>query len=192
MGVSLQYGRRDGYTVNDLTGNDLDSRSAFAAKGQVLWTPMRSWETRVIINGERARDGDYALSDLGGLRQNPYHTARDFEGFTHRDIFGTTILNRFEGSSLTVSATTGFVDWKTVDSTDLDYTPLPLVTRDNTEESFQFTQEVRVASRPTPPSISLIQSRSSGRPACSSSRRTTSRTRREISRRSCLRSCRSR
>jgi iron complex outermembrane receptor protein len=145
MGVSLQYGRRDGFTVNDLTGNDLDSRSAFAGKGQLLWTPMRSWETRVIVNGERDRDGDYALSDLGGLRQNPYHTARDYEGFTHRDIFGTTILNRFEGSSLTVSATTGFLDWKTVDSTDLDYTPLPLVTRDNTEESFQFTQEVRVA-----------------------------------------------
>ena len=151
MGVSLQYGRRDGYTVNDLTGNDLDSRSAFAGKGQLLWTPMRSWETRVIVNGERDRDGDYALSDLGGLRQNPYHTARDFEGFTHRDIFGTTILNRCEGSSLTVSATTGFLDWKTVDSTDLDYTPLPLVTRDNTEESFQFTQEVRVANAANAP-----------------------------------------
>ena len=146
MGVSLQYGRRDGYTVNDLTGNDLDSRSAFAGKGQLLWTPMKSWETRLIINGERDRDGDYALSDLGGLRRNPYHTARDFEGFTHRDIFGTTILNRYDRQSMTVSATTGFLKWKTVDQTDLDYTPLPLVTRDNLEESFQFTQEVRVAS----------------------------------------------
>ena len=56
MAVSLQYGRRDGYTVNDVTGNDLDSRSAFAGKGQLLWTPMKSWETRVIINSERDRD----------------------------------------------------------------------------------------------------------------------------------------
>jgi iron complex outermembrane receptor protein len=151
MAVSLQYGRRDGYTVNDVTGNDLDSRSAFSGKGQLLWTPMKSWETRVIINGERDRDGDYALSDLGGLRVNPYHTSRDFEGYTHRDIFGTTILNRYEGSSLTLSATTGFLKWKTADLTDLDYTPLPLVTRDNTEKSFQFTQEVRVASSASAP-----------------------------------------
>jgi len=151
MAVSLQYGRRDGYTVNDLTGNDLDSRSGFAGKGQLLWTPMSSWETRVIINGERDRDGDYALSDLGGLRQNPYHTARDFEGYTHRDIFGTTILNRYERQNMTVSATTGFLKWKTEDLTDLDYTPLPLVTRNNLEESFQFTQEVRAASSASTP-----------------------------------------
>jgi iron complex outermembrane receptor protein len=151
MAVSLQYGRRDGYTINDLTGNDLDSRSAFAGKGQLLWTPVGSWETRVIINGERDRDGDYALGDLGGLRQNPYHTARDFEGYTHRDIFGTTILNRHEGSDLTFSATTGFLKWKTEDQTDLDYSPLPLLTRDNLEESFQFTQEVRVASSASAP-----------------------------------------
>ena len=41
VGVSaaLQYGQRDGFTVNDLTGNDIDSREAFSAKGQVLWTP---------------------------------------------------------------------------------------------------------------------------------------------------------
>jgi iron complex outermembrane recepter protein len=151
MALSLQYGRRDGYTVNDLTGNDLDSRSAFAGKGQLLWTPVRNWETRIIINGERDRDGDYALSDLGGLRRNPYHTARDFEGYTHRDIFSTTILNRHEGGSLTYSTTTGFLKWKTVDLTDLDYTPLPLITRDNLEESFQFTQEVRVASSASAP-----------------------------------------
>ena len=146
MSVSLQYGHRDGFTVNDITGNDLDSRSAFAGKGQLLWTPASNWEARFIINGERARDGDYALSDLGGLRRNPFHTARDFEGYTHRNVLGTTIVARREGSSLTFTTTTGFVKWQTEDATDLDYSPLPLLRRNNVEESFQFTQEVRVAS----------------------------------------------
>src|SRR5688572_29493802 len=150
LGVSaaIQYGQRDGFTVNDLTGNDIDSREAFSAKGQVLWTPNRTWETRVIVNGERARDGDYALSDLAGLRANPYHVMHDFEGHTDRDIFGTTILNRYQGARVSVSSTTGFLKWTTEDATDLDYTPLPLIVRDNHEESFQFTQEVRVASAP--------------------------------------------
>src|SRR5688572_21922833 len=148
VSVGMQYGQRDGYTVNDVTGNDIDSREAFGAKGQVLWTPNRNWETRVIVNGERARDGDYALSDLAGLRANPYHAMHDFEGHTDRDIFGTTILNRHEGARFSVSSTTGFLKWTTEDATDLDYTPLPLIVRNNNEESFQFTQEVRVASAP--------------------------------------------
>jgi iron complex outermembrane receptor protein len=150
LGVSgaILYGQRDGYTVNDLTGNDIDSREAFSAKGQVLWTPNRSWETRVIVNGERARDGDYALSDLAGLRANPYHAMHDFEGHTNRDIFATTILNRHESMRFSVTSTTGFLKWKTEDATDLDYTPLPLIVRNNNEESFQFTQEVRIASAP--------------------------------------------
>ena len=36
---AMVYGQRDGYTTNVITGNDLDSREAFAAKGQLLWTP---------------------------------------------------------------------------------------------------------------------------------------------------------
>jgi iron complex outermembrane recepter protein len=143
--AAFNYGARDGFTVNELSGNDLDSRSAFSAKGQLLWKPASQWEARVIVNGERARDGDYALNDLAALRTTPHTTSRDFEGFTHRGIFGTTIQTERKGE-LTFSTTTGFVKWQTEDSTDLDYSALPLATRDNTEDAFQFTQEVRVAS----------------------------------------------
>src|SRR4029079_8623142 len=41
VGVAFSAGRsvRDGFTVNDVTGHDLDSRSASFGKGQLLFTP---------------------------------------------------------------------------------------------------------------------------------------------------------
>ena len=140
---------RDGFTVNDVTGNDIDNRSAFSAKAQMLWTPNSAWTTRVIFTGERARDGDYSLNDVAALRANPFHAARDFEGFANRDVIGTTIQARREGGPVVFSSTTGFLNWKTQDVTDLDYTPRPVITRDNTETDFQFTQEIRFASADT-------------------------------------------
>ena len=153
LGVSgaIRYGQREGYTRNRITGNDVDSREAVTGKGQVLWTPSSIWETRFIVSGERARDGDYALSDLGGLRTNEFEVARDFEGHTDRDILATTVLVRRAGSGLNLTSTTGIVRWQTQDVTDLDYTPAPLVRRDNAEESGQFTQELRIASAANAP-----------------------------------------
>jgi iron complex outermembrane receptor protein len=146
VAFSVAQRNRDGFTVNDVTGNDIDSRSALSIKGQLLFTPSARWETRVIVTGERARDGDYALNDVAALRANPFRAARDFEGRADRDIAGTTIHVRRIGGPLVVSSTTGIVSWKTRDVTDLDYTPQPLIRRDNTEEARQFTQEFRVAS----------------------------------------------
>ena len=146
MSASFGGGRRDGFTTNTRTGNDLDSRSGRFGKVQLLWTPTSQWEARVIVAGERDRDGDYALQDLAALRQAPFTVARDFEGFTERDVMSTTVLARRAGARVVLSSTTGFVRWTTRDVTDLDYTPLPLVTRDNAEEDFHFTQEIRLAS----------------------------------------------
>ena len=151
VSAAVGYSAREGYTVNDISGNDLDSRSAFYSKSQFLFTPNDQWEARAIVTTERARDGDYALADLGALRSRPYHAYRDYEGFTHRDVVSPTILVRRAGPKLDLTSTTGFVWWTTDDSTDLDYTPLPLVRRDNHEEDLQFTQEVRVASNKSAP-----------------------------------------
>lgn len=146
LGVSFAQVSRDGFSMNDVTGHNIDERSAFSTKAQWMWTPNRAWETRVIFTGERARDGDYALNDVGALRANPFHVARDFEGHVDRDIVGTTVMTRRLGERIVLSSNTGFLNWKTQDVTDLDYTPQPFLTRDNAEKDFQFTQEVRVAS----------------------------------------------
>ncbi|HEX6323710.1 MAG TPA: TonB-dependent receptor [Vicinamibacterales bacterium] len=148
VSVALGHASRDGFSTNTITGNDIDSRSATFGKAQLLWAPSPRWEARVIMSGERARDGDYALSDLASLRAGRYDTARDFEGETERDLFSTTVLARREGARVSFSSTTGIVRWSTHDDTDLDYSPAPLVGRVNDEEALQFTQEVRLASAP--------------------------------------------
>ena len=151
FGASAGRSDRDGFTVNTISGNSLDSREATFGKAQVLFVPSSAFEARVIVSGERARDGDYALSDLAGLRERPFETARDFEGRQNRDLFNTTLATRYEGARFSVTTTTGFVNWETEDTTDLDYSPLPAARRSNDEEAFQFTQEVRLASAAAAP-----------------------------------------
>jgi iron complex outermembrane recepter protein len=147
LGVSfaMRYGQRDGFTTNSITGNSVDDRSAFAGKGQVFFKTDGPWQAHVVVAGERDRDGDYTLGDLAAIRQNPFTVARDFEGRTERDVMSATFAARRAGRRVTLSTTTGIVDWRTFDETDLDYTPFPAVTRANDEEARQFTQEVRVS-----------------------------------------------
>ena len=159
LGASVAFSRRDGFTTNSLTNNDIDSREAFSGKGQLLWLPGDNWETRFIFSGERARDGYYALNDLAAVRANPFSVQRDFEGFTNRDLFSTTFIARHEHRTFAFTSTTGIVRWQTEDETDLDYTPLPLATRQNTEEATQFTQEFRLASSAAPTSRMWLSDR---------------------------------
>ncbi|MCX8090977.1 MAG: TonB-dependent receptor [Verrucomicrobiae bacterium] len=144
--VGAGWSSREGYTENDVTGHDLDSREAFFGKGQLLWQPYERCELRLLLSGERARDGDYALGDLAAIRARPHHVARDFEGHTTRDVLAPTLLANYWGERLDVSLITGGVWWKTDDATDLDYSPAPLAVRHNAEEATQFTQEIRVTS----------------------------------------------
>ena len=152
LGVSFAQVNRDGFTVNDVTGQRYRSpRSRFPPRRQLLWVPNSAWEARVIFTGERARDGDYGLNDVAALRANPFHAARDFEGHADRDVLGTTIQARRVGGPVVFSSTTGFLNWKTQDVTDLDYTRSPILTRDNTEKDFQFTRRFASPRRTTAP-----------------------------------------
>ncbi|MDP1570507.1 MAG: TonB-dependent receptor [Vicinamibacterales bacterium] len=151
VGFSLGRQQREGFTTNAVTGNDVDFREGTFGKAQLLWVPSATWETRLIYTGERNRDGDYALTDLDNARRNPFEVSRDFTGYTHRDIHATTLQVRHEGPRVAFTSSTGLVRWVTDDTTDLDYTAVPLATRQNEEESVQFTQEVRLASAANAP-----------------------------------------
>lgn len=151
VGISLSAGRsvREGFTRDVVRGVDIDHRGNTFGKAQVLWTPSARWETRVIVSGERARDGDYALVDVGSLRARPFQASRNVQGKTARDVMSGTVLVKHEGTKVSFSTTTGIVGWNAKDETDLDYSPLPLLTRRNDEDATQFTQEIRVASAPS-------------------------------------------
>ena len=146
IGFAGGHQRRDGYTVNAITGNDLDSRDGTFGKAQFMVLPNANWETRFIYAHERNRDGDYALGDLDAILITPHRVARDFEGFTNRDINSATFNVRGTGQDFAIESTTGFVKWNTEDATDLDYSPLPLATRVNEEADRQFTQQIRISS----------------------------------------------
>ncbi len=146
IGVAGGIQQRDGYTVNSVTGNDLDFRNGTFAKAQFMMLPNANWETRFIYAHERNRDGDYALGDLDAIRVTPHRVARDFEGFTNRDINTVTFNVRGSGQNFAIEGNTGFVTWNTEDATDLDYTSQPLATRTNQEDDRQFTQELRLSS----------------------------------------------
>jgi iron complex outermembrane receptor protein len=147
-GVSFAGGfsGRDGYVTNPLTGHDLDWREAYFGKAQLFWNLSKEWSARVILSGERARDGDYRLNDLLSVRANPSLAPRNFEGFTHRDVLAPTLLVTGKSGTMDLAFTTGAVSWKTIDATDLDYSPAPLIERENREKGKQLSQEIRASS----------------------------------------------
>jgi len=146
------YSSRDGYTVNDVTGLDLDSRKAGFGKAQLFFRVNDRLKFRFIVSGEHDDDGDYALGDLAYIRAHPNHVSRDFEGYNRRSVGSASFIADYRGSAIDFSSITGGVWWKNHSLTDLDYQIATYAnyglyaTRDNVESQHQFTQEFRVSS----------------------------------------------
>jgi iron complex outermembrane receptor protein len=146
------YSGRDGYTRNDVTNRSLDKRAAGFGKGQLFVRIGDRWNMKLIVSGERDRDGDYALGDLASIRSNPNHVRHDFEGYNHRSVGSTTFSVDYHSRILDISSISGGVWWRHHSLTDLDYQTATLAnnglyaTRDTVNRQYQFTQEFRVAS----------------------------------------------
>ena len=146
------YSARDGYTENDLTGRDLDNRSAGFGKGQFFLRVNDRLKIRLIFSSEHDNDGDYGLGDLGYILENPHHVSRDFAGYNDRSVGSATLVADYRGSRFDFSSITGGVWWENHGLTDLDYQTATMenyglfAIRDNLEEQHQITQEFRLAS----------------------------------------------
>ena len=148
---SAGYSTRDGYTKNDMTGNNLDSRESFFGRAQVLWPDEGPWSYRFSVNGEVDRDGDYALGDLASLRVRPYHVAHDYEGSSGRDLSQPVFTATRKSEEVDLISITAFQWWRSHDLTDLDMTPADLIRRDNEENQQAWIQEVRLTSAEAAP-----------------------------------------
>ncbi len=185
------YSRRDGFTTNDVTGNDLDSRSAAFGKVQLLWKPNARWEARGVVQ-RRARARRRLRAERPRARCARTRSTRraTVEGFTHRDIRradGPGDVRRHARRLL--DRPTGFLQ---VEDRRPHRSRLHAAAAHHAQQrreglSVHRGGPVRVRRRRAP--IALSDSRRpevAGR-CCSSSRRTTSRTPSTTSRRSCCR-----
>ena len=155
---SASYDRRDGYTENDFTGNDIDYRDSTFARTQLLWTPDDRNTVRIIFHGEHTRDGGFVLSNIGtsispltgqpvpGLRENPYRINQDFEGETNRDTLAGSLIWNHESDGYDITSITSMQSWEIDEAADFDFSALDLVRRFTEEEETYVYQELRAGS----------------------------------------------
>jgi iron complex outermembrane receptor protein len=144
--LSGGYATREGYTRNDTTGHDLDSRESTAGRIQLLLPDQGRWSFRLALSGERDRDGDYTLYDLDQLRRRPHHVQHDYEGYNDRDLAQPVLTAQRRGEDAEFTSITAYQGWQVRESTDLDLTPGDLQ-RKQTREAFRaWSEELRLAS----------------------------------------------
>ncbi len=144
--LAAAHTARDGYTLNTFSGERIDGRDATIGQGQLAWR-SGAFNAGLILATEDAHDGDFALSDLGGLRSQPFTVTHDFTGETRRRIRSQTVHAGWQGERLSVESISGRVAYSAFETTDLDLTARPDLTRSNQRLGEQWTQEFRLASR---------------------------------------------
>ena len=140
------YSTRDGFTRNDTTGHDLDSREAWFSRAQIYLPDQGRWDFRLSVTAERDRDGDYALYDLNSIRAHPFHVAHDYEGSNDRDLAQPVFTAHRRGDDAEFTSITAFQWWQARSRTDLDTSPYDLQRKDVQEDFHAWVEELHLAS----------------------------------------------
>jgi iron complex outermembrane receptor protein len=158
MSVDASYEKRDGYTDNVATGNDVGDAESTFARMQFLWAPNENNTVHFSVYGEASRDGGFVLSNVSdqpgqpGLRSNPFRINQDFEGSTERDILAGSIVWNHYGNDFEFVSITAAQGWDIDESADFDFSffsPFGLddaIRRYTNEEETYAYQEFRLSS----------------------------------------------
>jgi iron complex outermembrane recepter protein len=143
---AFRHAEREGYTINDLNGADVDSRDSNFGRAQFAWTPTESDTIRLSIHGEAARDGGFALAPLQSQRANPNRLTQDFDGKVDRDLAAATLNWQHVADDFEFQSITGVQGWEIAETADFDFSPIDGVRRFTDEEQVYVYQEFRIGS----------------------------------------------
>jgi iron complex outermembrane receptor protein len=85
------------------------------------------------------------LSDLDGLRDDPFHVNQDFEGETERDVISPALTFVHTGEDLELTSITAYQDWRILETPDFDFSPFDAVVRRTSESQRYWVEELRLA-----------------------------------------------
>jgi iron complex outermembrane receptor protein len=163
-----KYDRRDGYGVNEFTGQDIDNRDAYAFRGSILAKPAEDLE--VLISGEyfTENDSNYAFHYFGptvapenqlgsilggqslftvaaaaGRKPNLRNIYSDQEALNQRDGYNFTGTIAWTPGDWDVKSITSYRNFQRFNRNDLDGSNANMFGQNNyTEKSETFSQEL--------------------------------------------------
>ncbi|MBL4836126.1 MAG: TonB-dependent receptor plug domain-containing protein [Kordiimonadaceae bacterium] len=158
--VSVSLKKRDGWTTDSISGNKVNDEDSLSLRGQLRFTPTDMLDAIVSMDYSRDRTTssykEVVFGSFFGFA--PAESPDRFEGAydlpdakTDRNILGLSAKVTLDTDAVIYTSITGYRTMDLEYTEDYDSTPLPLVGLETTQDTKQFTQELRAASNTDSP-----------------------------------------
>lgn len=161
--MALQYINRDGWGINEFTGNDIDDENAYSGRLSLRWQPSDMVDIILTADHHRQKDSNFAAhyngTDAAETRA-PYALAVTYGGIipteprninsdrdprNRRKTTGVSLDATFDiDDNWAIKSLTGYRYSRYAWDTDLDGTQISLAPYGQAERSEQYSQEVQL------------------------------------------------
>ncbi|MEN8721298.1 MAG: TonB-dependent receptor [Alphaproteobacteria bacterium] len=161
--VAIMKEERDGIMFNTTTqneGNNLDNlnyrvklRYEPSSDLNVLWSfnggsiDQLGNGSQPILDKPRFAAG-FLVFDPAYVANDDYITHKDFDDFTKRDFYDSTLHAEFETNAGTITSVSNYAQFEELVFLDADFGPMPILKLDNNEDYTQYSTELRFTSEP--------------------------------------------